>query len=203
MKKILKKENNKQFKNKKKSKKLYKVIKVLLNTFRIKKFNKNSLKTFKKIYNFNFKKKISNTLVSKNLISKKIDIKVSHNNLFCTFSDLKTNKTLHVGSGGLYKIKISRRKFKRFYKNILLVFFAKIKKYYFSMDNTIFNVKAPLNIRKKVCRFIMSNIKKTRQSNKKKKIKNIILNFIPKKCFNGCRAKKKIRKKRRLYRIYK
>lgn len=193
------KKENKQIKR---NKKLYKKIKTFLTTFQFKKFNKYGFKIIKKTYNFNFKKKISNSLASRNLVSKKIDIKVTHNNFFCTFSDLKVNKTIHIASGGLYKIKISRRKFKRFYKSILFIFFAKIKKYFFSINNTIFNIKAPINIRKKICRFIISQVKKVRLS-KKKKIKNIILNFIPKKCFNGCRAKKKIRKKRRLYRIYK
>jgi hypothetical protein len=198
------KKKYKKIKIRKKNERFYRVIKPFLKKIRIKKFEIYSFKKIKKAYNFNFKKLVSNILASKNLISKKITIRVTHNNLFCTFLDLKKNTTLHIGSGGLYRIKISRRKFKRLYKNILFIFFAKIKKYFYSIDNTLFNIKAPTNIKKKICKLILSQIKKIRRTTRtKKKAKNIIFNFIPKKCFNGCRAKKKIRKKRRLYRIYK
>lgn len=187
-----------------KTKGFFRYISFNLNNFIIKKYKKKYIKIIKKVYFFNFKKKVSNSLVLKKTFSKKIDIRVSHNNFFCTLFDLKQSKTMHTGSSGTYKIQISRRKFKKFYKTFLVIFFLKIQKYCSEFNNTIFNVTAPVKIRKNICKIIINNIKKARRLKKSKiKKQNILLYFKPKKCFNGCRAKKKIRKKRRLYRIYK
>ena len=46
----------------------------------------------------------------KDKFSKKINIRVTANNIFCTLVDLKSNKTLIVGSGGKYKVKTSKKK---------------------------------------------------------------------------------------------
>jgi ribosomal protein S11 len=164
----------------------------------IKKSKKKKILFLKKAYTYTLKKKITNSLISKSKFLKKIDIKIVQNNIFCTLSDLKQNKTLHTSSTGAYKIKVSKRKLKYFYKTFLYIFFEKIKKKYKITNNTIFNVTAPIKIRKKICKLLKKKLKR-----KKKKTPNIVINIVSKKCFNGCKAKKKLRKKRRLYRIYK
>lgn len=164
----------------------------------LKKSGKKKFFFLKKLYTYTLKKKIMNSLISKSKFLKKIDIKIVQNNIFCTLSDLKQNKTLHTGSTGAYKIKVSKRKLKYFYKTFLSIFFEKIKKKYKIVNNTIYNITAPIKIRKKICKLLKMQLKQ-----KETKKTNIIINVVPKKCFNGCKAKKKLRKKRRLYRIYK
>jgi hypothetical protein len=149
------------------------------------------------------KKKVSSSILLKNKFLKKIDIRVTQNNLFCTFIDLARNKTLHNSSSGIYRIKISKRKLKHFFTTFLLIFFKKAKKFCKNYNNTIFNITAPIRIRKKICKIVKKQLRKVKKKKSKRKKTNVIINVVPKKCFNGCRAKKKIRKKRRLYRIYK
>jgi hypothetical protein len=178
----------------------------------------NSVKTplienvayFKK-FRFNFLKKCSrsiflgkvkNAIALKNRFLKKIYIKISQNNIFFTFVDLINKKTLQTGSSGTLKIKISKRKLKYFYKNLISIFFKKLKYFCANLNTTIFKIIAPIKLRKKIFKIIKKKIK---IFNKKKLKENhtIIIDASPKKCFNGCRVKKKIKKKRRLYRIFK
>lgn len=201
-KKILKKKRSK--------KNFYKKYKVELTKkvyFRVRIFNKIKFIFLKKIFKRSYlNKKINAALMLKKRFLKKISIKVTQNNIFCTFIDLKKNKTLLVGSSGIYKIKVSKRKLKHFYKNILLLFFMKVSLRINNFRNSLFSIIAPIRIRKKICQLINSTIlnKKVKASDEAyKKFFNILVNVIPKKCFNGCRVKKKIKKKRRLYRIFK
>ena len=64
------------------------------------------------------------------------------------------------------------------------------------------------NLKKKILRQVLKFRKKLIKKHfKRLKEKNLPLaikiKFNPKKCFNGCRAKKKVRKKRRYFRIKK
>jgi len=154
---------------------------------------------FKKCVNSFFTKKVETSLSQKKKFLKKIQIKVVQNNIFFTFTDLIKKKVVQIGSSGIYKIKISKRKLKYFYKNLIFIFFKKLKRYINNLNNTQFTIISPIKLRKKICKII---IKKIKYFNKKSSA-NITLNIVPKKCFNGCRVKKQIKKKRRLYRIFK
>lgn len=206
-----------------------------------------------------FKSKISTALMLKKKYLKKISIKVTQNNIFCTFVNLKEKKTLLVASSGIYKLKLSKKTLKRFYKPFINLFLYNVKKYCKNFNSTVFNIIAPLKFRRNIGKIIKFNMVMSREElrnqlklNKKRdskqkfvknikkisKIKsqvksrkveserklsspklkrldyrlryqikrnryNILVNFINKKCFNGCRVKKKLRKKRRFYRLYK
>jgi hypothetical protein len=162
----------------------------------------------KKLTKYFFKQKIEKALFSRNNFVKKITIKIVQNNIFCTLIDLSLKKTVHTCSSGIYKVKISKRKLKRIYEEFINEFFLQIKKRIKNLHRTIFNIITPKYIRKKVCRIIKTQLIeiKIRKENKKTpqlKKKYVLINVLPKKCFNGCKAKKKIRKKRRYYRIFK
>jgi hypothetical protein len=151
-----------------------------------------------RLYKVSFKKKISTALLLKPDFLKKINIKVVQNNIFCTLINLRQNKTIHNSSSGVYNIKISKRKLKHFYKDFLIRFFKIVRHNFKTLNNTFFSIIAPIKRRRNICKLIKNEIK----SLKKKKF-NILIKVEPKKCFNGCRSKKQLRKKRRLYRIYK
>jgi hypothetical protein len=201
-KKILMKLKNKVvFKKNAKRVFIFKKICKTLNVFRLKKFIPSKLNAIKKVYTFLLNKKVSNSLAYNRGFSKKITFRFSQNNIFCNLLDLKKNKTLHTSSAGIYKIKLSKRKIKAFYKTFVYIFFNKINKNIIDFKNTFFNIIAPIKIRKSLIKIIISEIKKCKPKHFEQK--NILINILAKKCFNGCRAKKKIRKKGRFSKIYK
>jgi hypothetical protein len=162
------------------------------------------IKLIKKLLNSCFKNKIEIALSFKNLINKKVTIKLTQNNIFCSFFNIKTSKPLHISSSGIYKIKISKRKLKHTYIIFLTTFFNKLQKYCKNFNNTIFKIISPLKLRKKICFFISKQINKKKKNFKSLKKKyNIIVKIVSKKCFNGCVPAKKLRKKRRFNRIFK
>jgi hypothetical protein len=111
---------------------------------------------------------------------------------------------LHVSSSATYGFKVSKRKLKHFYKIIVEIFFTTIKKNIKNFNNTLFKIIAPIKFRKNICKIIKTKIRQTKRSKiSRRKKYNLLINITPKKCFNGCRVKKRIKKKRRLYRIYK
>jgi hypothetical protein len=171
---------------------------------------RRTLRLIKKLYFSHFKKKVFNLLILRKRFIKKVVIKAVQNNFFCSLIDLKDNKTLHLSSAGIYKIKVSKRKFKKVYKNFLKIFFHKIRKHLRNLSNVVFVITAPIRIRRKIFKLIKPLIKprntrfnKKKFILKKKKTSNVLISIVPKKCFNGCRVQKKVRKKRRLYRIFK
>jgi hypothetical protein len=206
-KKIYKIKNNKKYKIK--NNKKYKIKnnkKLNLKKFKIKRCfsNKRRIRSIKKLLNFCFKKRIEIALSLKKLISKKIVIRISQNNIFCSFIDTKRKKTLHVGSSGIYKVEISKRKLKNNHKLFLEIFFKKIQKYSKTLNNSIIKLIAPKKLKKKICFLIKKQIKNLKKKNLTfKKKYNILINIINKKCFNGCKSSKRIRKKRKYNRIFK
>lgn len=189
-------------------------------------YYKKSVRQYKKVRKFYYKikliknltnqqlhkKKVESALILKSKFIKKINIKFVQNNLFCTLVDVKKNKILHTSSSGKYGIEISKRQMKKNYIEFLELFFKKIEKYCKNLNHTMFNISAPIKIRKKVWKIVkrqifVFNAKKV-LINRKFRLKfkkryNILINLLPLKCFNGCRVKKKLKKKRRLYRLYK
>jgi ribosomal protein S11 len=125
--------------------------------------------------------------------NKKIDIRLTSNNVFCTYTNLITNKIIHGGSSGKYKIKMSRKRLKTASRNILDIFFYKLKKDKI-FDKPIINLTAPKHLRLVLIRRLLK---------KEAKKKELLLKIKPTKCFNGCRASKRRRKKSLRFRVYK
>lgn len=173
------------------------------NFFQTQKYNFKLFRRFTST--LQLKKKVGNSLAHQNKFLKKIQIKIKQNNIFFTFFDLKQKKILQIGSSGVYKIKVSKRKLKYFFQDLIIFFFKRLEKWCKNLNHTIFNIIAPITFRKKICVIIKKEIKNF-NSNSYKRINkkvNIIINIEAKKCFNGCRERKKIKKKRRLYKIFK
>lgn len=177
---LLKKSNATIFKrrkiNRKKNKKLRKQ----------KSFSKSSIKrrTEKSIL-------YHELLSAKKSLSKQISIKVKQNNVFCTLTDIKKNTILFVTSAGKSKIKTSKKVLRYSSKSIIESFLKSIKKYC-KERLLIINLIGPIKIRKSIIKQISKNT-----------IWKVIINVKEKKCFNGCRAKKKRRKKRQRFIIFK
>jgi len=167
----------------------------------------NSLKMHKKAkYNSLFKKKFFLSCFStyyslscltkkrlNNFFSNKIDIRLTSNNVFCTYTDLNL-KIVHSGSSGKYKIKTSKKQLKASAQSMLDIFFYKLKKNKI-FDKPIINLTAPLRIRYILVRRLLKK--------ESKKKRELLLKVKPTKCFNGCRASKRRRKKKLKFRIYK
>lgn len=123
---------------------------------------------------------------------KKLSIRVTPNNIFCTLTNLANNKTLNLGSSGKYAIKTSRKKLRFSSKLIIQSFLDEIKNKIKS-DRLLINLISPIKIRKAILKQLSGYLTK----------KDLILNIEEKKCFNGCRPKKKKRKKQKGLRIFK
>lgn len=152
------------------------------------------------------KNKIRKALLLKKKLLKQISITFKQNNIFCSLINLTNHKTLHLGSSGLYKIKISKRKLKHLYLDILNNFFRKVKRNIRNFNNTIFKITSPKHLRKSVFKLVHTNITEIKSKafpSLQAEKKNIVIKLTPKKCYNGCQAKKNIKKKRKLFRIYK
>jgi ribosomal protein S11 len=122
-----------------------------------------------------------------------LTIKVTSNNIFCNLRCLVKNKTLQVGSCGKYNIKVSRKKLKYVIKPIVTSFLQEAKTKIRS-KNVFVVLVAPTQIRKYILKFLYSKILKNRNS---------VVKVKEKKCFNGCRVKKKKRKKQKGLRLLK
>lgn len=160
-----------------------------------KKLPKNLMR-FRRLYSkstnsFNiYFKKILNFFNTRNRY-KKILIRLTQNNIFCTLTNNK-HKTLLTSSSGKYKIKTSKKKLK-FTSKIILKSFLKQIKDKILKSKLLISVVAPKNLKKKIVSQLQENIK----------TKNFFIDISDKKIFNGCRPKKQKRKKRKGLRIFK
>ena len=159
--------------------------------YKIKKYKKNR-QLFNKVNFFNKTLLKANQL--KNLVNfYKINIRATSNNVFCTLIDNTNKKTLLLGYSGKYNVKTSKRSLKFSSKYIIESFLKETNKK-FNLDNELFiNLILPKRIKKKTIKILKSYYKK----------KKVILNVTGKKCFNGCKPKKKKRKKRKGFSIFK
>lgn len=112
------------------------------------------------------KNKVKKALLLKKKLLKRITIKFKQNNIFCTLINLINNKTLHVGSSGIYKLKISKRKLKYVFLEVLNIFFNKMRKHIKNYNNTIFNIVVPKYTRKAVFKLIYTNLIEAKTVNK-------------------------------------
>ena len=90
------------------------------------------------------------------------------------------------------KIHISKKTLKFNTKTIIKIFYKLIKT--FLKTELIITIISPIKFRKKI-------IGQSKQYTKKNR--NIIFNIKNKKCFNGCRPRKRRRKKRNFKRYFK
>lgn len=163
----------------------------LLKQKKIKKqlfFLRTNLLTFKKK-----KLKPQLGLLSNKFIGSCSRIKFVANNIYCTFWSISGKRTFRVRSAGMKKIKISKRRLLLYGKAFLDSFFQELQqwrqKYKQKKADFFFSIIAPKRFRKIILKNILG--------------KATAINFEYKKAFNGCKVKKKRRKKRLGFRSFK
>ncbi len=159
-----------------------------------KNLNKNLIR-FRKIhskstYSFNLYFKKILTFFNTKQKSKKIYIRFTQNNIFCTLTT-NLHKTILVRSSGKYKIKTSKKKIK-FSSKVILASFLKEVRSKILANKILINIIAPKNLRKKIINQIFKSFSH----------KYIYIDINEKKAFNGCKPKKQKRKKRKGLRIF-
>jgi len=166
----------------------HKKQKLLLKPKVLNKF-KTIFKTKQVTFNTNFINIISGIQSKRKL---RVTIKLTPNNVFCTLKNIKTSKTLLTRSSGSYKISVSKKKLKFSNKLILQLFIRELKP--FIKDNLIIlQLSGPLKLRKSIIKQFAISLKS----------KELIIKTKELKCFNGCRPKKKKRKKQKGLKVYK
>jgi ribosomal protein S11 len=124
--------------------------------------------------------------------SKKLNIRITPNNVFCTLKNIKKKKTTYVSSSGISKVKTSKKTL-RYSTKIVVGHFLRTVKKELNTKQFIVDLAGPIRIRKAVLKQLAKYFKKS----------SLILNVESKKCFNGCRAPKKRRKKQKGLRVLK
>lgn len=167
------------------------------NKKKISKYYLKRIKKTKKFFKFIKRKKLCvyssyvvNNIVESKAVRFSISVKITPNNMFCTLISNKDNKILLSKSSGSYKINLSKKLLKYYHKIILSKFFLDVEKCK-KESCLIINLISPLKLRKSIFRHIVFNFNKTK----------LYFNFKPLKLFNGCRPKKKKRKKQKSLRI--
>ncbi len=115
------------------------------------------------------------------------------NNLFCTFWSISNKKTIRVRSAGMKKIKISKRRLFFYSKSIITSFLKEVTKWKKKYRNNSSLLFFSLHVPKRLRSFILKSIT----------LRAAAINFEYSKAFNGCKAKKKRRKKRLGFRNFK
>lgn len=203
----LTKKKIKIFKNVKKN--LIKPVKTLqtskknrLSNFKFKKYPKKKTLNRRRIKNcLNYKsyhrkfrtKSIYNKL-TKNL-SYFLHLKICSNNIFCVLRE--KNKSIKICSSGKYNVKISKKNLRYNIKPVITFFFQEIKKKVLSSNTFFLILTAPLRLRKQILKFIFPKIFED------KKQRSFFVKLKEEKCFNGCRVRKKKRKKQKKLRLFK
>lgn len=140
------------------------------------------------------------------IYDRKIIIKLTSNNVYCTLIDFKTKKILIKGTAGTYRIYISKKRLKKNSFRILNIFFEEIKKK-LTNNGILISLIAPLKLKKKIIKTFLhlrTYLSKNKNTKKiEKKYRSLIIKINSLKCFNGCRALKKKRKKRKGLRVLK
>lgn len=170
-------------------------------------FKKKKFKPEKRNYKF-FLKKLPGVSkyfkAAKLKYDRKLTVRITSNNIHCNLRDLSVKKNLIGGSAGKYRIYISRKRLKKNTLRVLRSFYRQVR-HLLTQKGLIINIIGPIRLRKKI---IIFSKKLRRFKIKKKKYKNFIffrpfiIKMYDKKCFNGCRPAKKIRKKRKYFRIF-
>jgi len=162
----------------------------------LKQKKKLSLKVYYRYRNlFKYNKTSVNPiyLLTKNKLPKyRFILKVTQNNVFCTLVNCKTKKILLNTSSGKEKLKVSRKTLVFGAKNIIISFLKKSSKRFIGSTIQV-KIVGPLRIKTVFLRLLKNYSKNSK----------LMINTIHKKCFNGCKVKKKKRKKQRGLRVFK
>jgi hypothetical protein len=170
--------------------------------YKNKNFNKNNSNFLK---NYILKKQLSKLkLYGRPFVNKFISLKkysfltfhVYPNNVFCTLKKIKDSKfhLLSSVSSGKYKINISKKTLRYKLKFVIASFFNELSQQKLSLNKSLgIKLIAPVKLKKMILKLLVHKLKR----------KNFIIEVVGKKVFNGCRARKKLRKKRKGLRLYK
>jgi hypothetical protein len=120
-------------------------------------------------------------------------IRLTQNNIFCSFINNRTNKTLVTTSTGIEKQKVTKKSLKFILPTIIYQFFKKINRCNYTQNSIIINIVCPKIYKKFFLKQLNIYCKKI----------NIFINIYHKKCFNGCQVKKEKRKKQKGWKILK
>jgi hypothetical protein len=123
------------------------------------------------------------------------------NNVFCTLKVLKNSKfyLLNQASSGKYNIKLSKKTIKYKLKFVIFAFLKEVrsiqrKKKISLPKSTAIKIIAPRRIKSTILRLLKVELKRK---------KRVVIEVLRKHVFNGCRARKKIRKKRKGITLFK
>lgn len=126
-------------------------------------------------------------------LSSCIRINFVSNNIYCTFWSVSGKRTFRVRSAGMKMCKPAKKRLFFYGKLFLESFFQELQqwrqKYRQKNSFFFFSLKVPKRFRKIILKYIAR--------------KSAIINFEYAKAFNGCKARKKRRKKRLGFRSFK
>lgn len=129
----------------------------------------------------------------------RLTVRVVPNNMFCHIKDTKTNTVLRSVSSGSYKMKVSKKGIRNYSKLIANAFLKDLRDKQIKFNKPLVaKIIAPIAIRKPLVTIFKNSLFK--KFNTKKKL---LLEVASKKVFNGCRPRKKVRKKRKGLRLFK
>ena len=121
-----------------------------------------------------------------------LSINISSNNVFLNLSKLLKPTTIKKASAGVFQVKITKKRLKHTVCVVLQKFLNKIKPVIFRR-NLIISLTSPKFLRKKILKLFRDSFMR----------RNVYVKIKASKCFNGCRQKKKRRKKRARLKIFK
>ena len=121
-----------------------------------------------------------------------LNIKVCRNNIFCT---LRSFGFFYSTSTGKYGLIVSKKSIRFFIKSFFVKLFKYIK-FNFKLKGLFISIIAPTRLKKQILKILFSFLFKNNH-------RKLIICVKNKKCFNGCRAKKKRRKKGKRIKTFK
>ena len=162
-----------------------------------------------------------NSRTCEDVFDKIITIRVKPNNTFCTLKSLFHDQMISASSTK-YSVKMSKKSLKYNYKIVLKAFLKEVDNFIRS-DKILFSITAPKRIRRELIRILKTSMKPTESDESPISDKTesqietdnhdtednveepsfVVFKLNARKCFNGCRVRKKKRKKQRGLRIYK
>lgn len=150
----------------------------------------------------------------KNTVKKTLTIRIKPNNVFCTLRS-EVDSRIVSGSSTKYKVKMSKKTLRYNYKIVVKSFLEETKKD-LRTNFLLIRITAPKRIRRELLRMLKKRLRPRDKSistpveknisseDEEEKFADILMfDFYARKCFNGCRARKKKRNKQRGLRVYK
>jgi hypothetical protein len=135
-------------------------------------------------------------LIYRGVVEKNFDtimiIRTKPNNIFVTLTKVLPVQTLLNVSAGRFKINVSKKTLKFNLKLILQKVFNSLKSF-LAKHKTLIKLIIPINRRVQILKLIGGYTKN----------RGVAIQLVGMKAFNGCRVKKKRRKKRKKLRIFK